>query len=158
MIDYTKLKLSHNKLLVRPLAESDKVEGLEFATVYKPEESRNSLRGIVVAKGPGVLNERGDRIPIDMPIGALVFFGKYAGLDLVEGSGYILLSDLEATCWLEVCEFIEVYHEDFKKNHLEGEGCELCRAAEKPAHDAFIAAERERLLAAKSEPLMHHPV
>lgn len=158
MIDYTKLKLSHNKLLVRPLADSDKVEGLEHAIVYKPEESRDSLRGVVVAKGPGVLNERGDRIPIDTPIGALVFFGKYAGLDLVDGCGYVLLSDLEATCWLTVGDFEEVVHPDFKKNHLAGEGCELCRAAEKPAHEAFMEAERGRVLAEKSDALAHHQV
>lgn len=150
MIDYTKLKLSHNKLLVRPLAESETTEG----GIFKPEESRSSMRGVVVSKGPGVLNERGDRIPIDTPIGALVFFGKYAGLDLVEGSGYILLSDLEATSWLEPGDFEEVVHDDFKKNHLAGEGCELCREADKGQLRTFMESERAELLAKAAEPVV----
>jgi chaperonin GroES len=140
-LDYTQLQLSHNKLLVRPLAGSDMTEG----GIVKPESTREQLRGIVVAKGPGALNERGDRIAVDTPIGALVFFGRYAGLDLEDGSGYLILSDVEATCWLTTDQFTEVVHEDFRKNHLDGDGCELCRERDQDSTRQFLQQQREEL-------------
>lgn len=162
MLDYTKLKLSHNKMLVRPLAASELAA--EGSMIVRPEETRDSLRGIVVAKGPGALNDRGERVPIDTPIGALVFFGKYAGLELADGCGYIILADTEAIGWLEPGQrqivihpdaddtietiggdFVEVVHDDFRKNHLEGDGCEICREAGKQQTRDFLAQQRSEL-------------
>ena len=53
----------------------------------KPQEAE------VMAVGPGALNDKGERIAIDLSVGDKVIFSKYGGMEIkVEGEEYLILS------------------------------------------------------------------
>jgi chaperonin GroES len=53
----------------------------------KPQEAE------VLAVGPGALNDKGERIPIDLVVGDKVIFSKYGGMEIkVDGEDYLILS------------------------------------------------------------------
>jgi len=53
----------------------------------KPQEAE------ILAVGPGALNDKGERIPIDLAVGDKVIFSKYGGMEIkVEGEEYMILS------------------------------------------------------------------
>ncbi len=49
--------------------------------------------GSVLAVGPGDRNDDGDRVPMDVSIGDVVVYSKFAGTELkYEGEDYLILS------------------------------------------------------------------
>lgn len=53
----------------------------------KPQEAE------VIAVGPGALNDKGERIAIDLAVGDKVIFSKYGGMEIkLEGEEYLILS------------------------------------------------------------------
>lgn len=53
----------------------------------KPQEAE------VLAVGPGALNDKGERIPIDLAVGDKIIFSKYGGMEIkVDGDDYLILS------------------------------------------------------------------
>ncbi len=54
----------------------------------KPQEAE------VLAVGPGALNEKGERIPMELKAGDKVIFSKYGGTEIkVDGEEYLILSE-----------------------------------------------------------------
>ena len=69
----------HDRVLVRRLEEKEQVKGgiiIPDTAKEKPQE------GEVVAVGAGKLNEKGDRIPLDVKAGDRILFGKYSGNEI----------------------------------------------------------------------------
>jgi chaperonin GroES len=53
----------------------------------KPQEAE------VLAVGPGALNDKGERIAIDLAVGDKIIFSKYGGMEIkVDGEEYLILS------------------------------------------------------------------
>lgn len=53
----------------------------------KPQEAE------VLAVGPGALNDKGERIPVDLAVGDKVIFSKYGGMEIkVDGEDYLILN------------------------------------------------------------------
>lgn len=53
----------------------------------KPQEAE------VMAVGPGALNDKGVRIPIELAVGDKIIFSKYGGMEIkVDGDDYLILS------------------------------------------------------------------
>ena len=53
----------------------------------KPQEGR------VVATGPGRIDDKGNRVPLDVAEGDVVIFSKYGGTEVkYDGSDYLLLN------------------------------------------------------------------
>lgn len=53
----------------------------------KPQEAE------VLAVGPGALNDKGERVPIDLAVGDKIIFSKYGGMEIkVDGEEYLILS------------------------------------------------------------------
>ncbi|MEN6327405.1 MAG: co-chaperone GroES [Syntrophomonas sp.] len=53
----------------------------------KPQEAE------VIAVGPGALNDKGERIPMDVAVGDKVIFSKYGGTEVkVNGEEYLIMS------------------------------------------------------------------
>jgi len=53
----------------------------------KPQEAE------IIAVGPGALNDKGERIAIDLAVGDKVIFSKYGGMEIkLEGEEYLILS------------------------------------------------------------------
>lgn len=54
----------------------------------KPQEAE------VLAVGPGALNDKGERVPLDVAAGDKVIFSKYGGMEIkLEGEEYLILSE-----------------------------------------------------------------
>ncbi|MEN6314061.1 MAG: co-chaperone GroES, partial [Clostridiaceae bacterium] len=53
----------------------------------KPQEAE------VIAVGPGALNDKGERIPMDVAVGDKVIFSKYGGTEVkVNGEEYLIMN------------------------------------------------------------------
>jgi chaperonin GroES len=83
----------HDRVLVRRVEEKESVKGgiiIPDTAKEKPQE------GEVVAVGAGKINEKGDRIALDVKVGDRVLFGKYSGNDIkVDDEEYMILKEDE---------------------------------------------------------------
>jgi chaperonin GroES len=83
----------HDRVLVRRLEEKESVKGgiiIPDTAKEKPQE------GEVIAVGAGKLNEKGDRIPLDVKAGDRILFGKYSGNDIkIDDEEYMILKEDE---------------------------------------------------------------
>jgi chaperonin GroES len=83
----------HDRVLVRRLEEKETVKGgiiIPDSAKEKPQE------GEVIAVGAGKLNEKGDRIPLDVKVGDRILFGKYSGNDIkIDDDEYLILKEDE---------------------------------------------------------------
>ena len=83
----------HDRVLVRRLEEKETVKGgimIPDTAKEKPQE------GEVIAVGAGKLNEKGDRIPLDVKAGDRILFGKYSGSEIkLDGNEYLIMREDE---------------------------------------------------------------
>ncbi|MEO0027281.1 MAG: hypothetical protein RLZZ258_1254 [Actinomycetota bacterium] len=84
------IKPLEDRIVVRPVeAEQVTASGLVIPDTAKekPQEAE------VIAVGPGRVDERGNRIPVDVAVGDKVIFSKYGGTELkFAGEEYLVLS------------------------------------------------------------------
>ena len=74
-----KIKPLGDRILVLGVEEEKKTKGgilIPDTAKEKPQE------GKVIAVGPGKVNEKGKRVPLDVKKGDRVLFGKYAGNEI----------------------------------------------------------------------------
>jgi chaperonin GroES len=82
---------------IRPRADRVLVRALEEAEVKRggiiiPDTAKEKPQeGEVIAVGPGRLNEKGERIPVEVSKGDKVLFGKYSGTEVNVGSDSYLI-------------------------------------------------------------------
>ena len=85
------LKPLSDKVIVQKLEAEDKTAGgilLPDSAKEKPQE------GKVIAVGPGAVDDKGQRKPMDVKEGDQVLFAKYSGTEVkVDGVEYLILSD-----------------------------------------------------------------
>ena len=85
------LKPLHDKVLVQKLEAQEKTSGgivLPDTAREKPQE------GKVIAVGPGAVDEKGQRKPIDVKEGDVVLYAKYSGTEVkIDGVEYLILSE-----------------------------------------------------------------
>ena len=83
----------HDRVLVRRLEEKESVKGgiiIPDSAKEKPQE------GEVIAVGAGKINDKGDRIALDVKPGDKVLFGKYSGNDIkIDDEEYMILKEDE---------------------------------------------------------------
>ncbi len=94
-----KLRPLGSKLVVKKLEAKDKTDG----GIYLPSGSQEKpLEGVVVAVGPGALNEKGDRQKMDLKEGDIVIYSKYAGTEIkVDNEDLLILSENEILAVVE---------------------------------------------------------
>lgn len=86
---------------IQPLADRiviKVVEATEEKTksgLYVPDTAKEKpMEGEVLAVGPGSLNEKGERIPMDVAVGDKVIYSKYGGMEVkIDGDAYLILSE-----------------------------------------------------------------
>lgn len=73
------LKPLGDRVLIKPdeATESQSKSGIIIPDAMKEKP----LTGTVVAVGPGNRTSKGDLIPIDIAVGAKVYYGKFAGVE-----------------------------------------------------------------------------
>jgi len=71
-----------DKIVVKPAAS----EVVSSGGIIIPDTARETpQRGTVVAVGPGLLSENGERIPLQVNVGDIVIYSMYAGVEYKEG-------------------------------------------------------------------------
>ncbi len=83
------LKPLGDRILVKPAPKEEKTSSGLYISSGAQEKPQ---KGEVVAVGAGKLNDKGERLPIDVKVGDQVFYGKFGGTEVkVEGEDYLLL-------------------------------------------------------------------
>jgi chaperonin GroES len=87
-------------LKLRPLGDRvwiEPIEGKETTAsgIILPETAKEKPQeGKVLAVGPGVRNEQGNRQPLDVKVGNRVLFAKYAGTEIKQnGTKYFIMRE-----------------------------------------------------------------
>ncbi|MEN9660231.1 MAG: hypothetical protein RLZZ443_160 [Actinomycetota bacterium] len=84
------IKPLEDRIVVRPVeAEQVTASGLVIPDTAKekPQEAE------VIAVGPGRIDDKGNRVPVDVAVGDKVIFSKYGGTELkYGGQEYLILS------------------------------------------------------------------
>lgn len=80
-----------DRVLVKPeKAEQKTASGLYISSGAQEKPQR----GEVIAVGAGKLDDKGERIPVDVKVGDVVIYGKYGGNEVkIEGEEYLLMRD-----------------------------------------------------------------
>ncbi|MBW1701148.1 MAG: co-chaperone GroES [Deltaproteobacteria bacterium] len=86
-----KIKPLNDRVLVLRIDEEEKTSGgiiIPDTAKEKPEE------GKVIGVGSGKVNEKGERIPLDVKKNDRVLFGKYAGTEIkIDGVEHIIMRE-----------------------------------------------------------------
>lgn len=94
-----KLKPMNDKVLIQKEDAREQSEG----GIYLPTASQEKpTEGLIVAAGPGVLNEKGERKPLQVKAGDKVLYSKYSGTEIkIEGKEYIIVSEKDILAVVE---------------------------------------------------------
>ncbi len=84
------LKPLGDRIVVKP---NDEDESRTASGLVIPDTAKEKPQlGEVLAVGPGEYKD-GERVPVDVSVGDLVFYSKYGGTEVkVEGEDYLILS------------------------------------------------------------------
>jgi len=90
-----------DRVVVRPLDEEDMKTP---SGIYIPDTAKEKPQeGEVVAVGPGELNEKGNRIEIDVKKSDKVIYSKFGGTEIkVEGIEYLILSSRDILAKVDI--------------------------------------------------------
>jgi chaperonin GroES len=87
-------------LTIKPLGDRVVVEPIEqeettASGIILPETAKEKpQKGTIVAAGPGARDEDGDRIALDVKVGDVVLYAKYAGTEFkVDGKKLLILKE-----------------------------------------------------------------
>ena len=88
----TTFKPLGNRVVVSP-ADAD--EQLTAGGIYIPDTAKEKPQeGEVVAIGPGRLTDEGSRVPMELSVGDMVVYSKYAGTEYKDGDDeYLVLRE-----------------------------------------------------------------
>jgi chaperonin GroES len=86
-----KVKPLQDRVIVKRLEEEEKTKGgiiIPDTAKEKPQE------GKVVAVGDGKVNDKGERVALDVKEGDRVLFGKYSGNDItIDGEEHLIMKE-----------------------------------------------------------------
>ena len=90
------------KVAIKPLEDRIVVQANEAETttasgIVIPDTAKEKPQeGTVLAVGPGRIDDKGNRVPIDVKVGDTVLLGKYSGSEItVAGKDYVILREEE---------------------------------------------------------------
>ncbi len=77
-----------DRVIVRVKEEAEQVQG----GIVLPESAQEKpTEGEVLAVGPGRLNDKGERTPVDVKVGDSVIFSKYGGTEVKLGDDEVMV-------------------------------------------------------------------
>ena len=79
----------------RLIVEASEEEEITASGIVLPDTAKEKpQRGKVLAVGPGALNDKGERVPLDVGAGEEIIYSKYGGTDIkVDGEDYLILRE-----------------------------------------------------------------
>ena len=82
------LKPLGNRLVVEPLEQEELTPG----GIILPETAKEKpQKGTVLSAGPGDRDDEGKRIPMDVKVGDVVLYAKYAGTEIKENGEELII-------------------------------------------------------------------
>lgn len=95
-----KIRPLHDRVVVRRKEEEETTAG---GIVLPGSAKEKPNQGEVIAVGSGKVLDNGDTRPLDVKIGDVVVFGKYAGSDTIEvdGEELVILSESDIKAVVE---------------------------------------------------------
>jgi chaperonin GroES len=99
------LKPLGDRVVVEPIEQEETTAG----GIILPETAKEKpQRGTVVAAGPGARDEQGKRVPLDVILGDVVLYAKYAGTEFkVEGKKLLILKESDLLAVIEPEEIVK---------------------------------------------------
>jgi len=86
-----KIRPLNDRLLVKRLAEEAKTAG---GIIIPDSAKEKPAEGEIVAVGPGKLNDKGDRVALQVVAGDRVLFSKYGGTEVkIDGEDYLIMRE-----------------------------------------------------------------
>ena len=95
--------------MLRPLNDRIIIELVEkeertASGIFLPDTAAKEKpqTGEVIAVGPGKLNEKGERVAVDVKVGDKIVFAKYSGREFThEGKKYLILAEHDVLAVIE---------------------------------------------------------
>ncbi|NVI87744.1 co-chaperone GroES [Actinomadura sp. BRA 177] len=93
------LKPLEDRIVVQPLeAETTTASGLVIPDTAKEKPQE----GAVIAVGPGRVDDKGERVPVDVKVGEVVLYSKYGGTEVkYNNEEYLVLSARDVLAVIE---------------------------------------------------------
>ena len=93
------IKPLEDRIVVKPLeAEQVTASGLVIPDTAKEKPQE----GKVIAVGPGRVDDKGTRVPVDVKVGDVVLYSKYGGTEVkYSGEEYLVLSARDVLAIIE---------------------------------------------------------
>ncbi len=86
-----KIRPLNDRILVKRLEEEEKTKG---GIIIPDTAKEKPAEGKVIAVGPGKLNDKGERMAMDVQVDDRVLFSKYGGTDVkIEGEDYLIMRE-----------------------------------------------------------------
>ncbi len=86
-----KIRPLNDRVLVLRIEEEEKTSG---GIVIPDTAKEKQMEGKVVAVGPGKVDDKGKRIPMEVKINDRVLFGKYAGNEIkIDGVEHLIMRE-----------------------------------------------------------------
>jgi len=86
-----KIRPLNDRILVKRLEEEEKTKG---GIIIPDTAKEKPAEGKVIAVGNGRLNDKGERVPVELKAGDRVLFSKYGGTDVkIEGEDYLIMRE-----------------------------------------------------------------
>ncbi len=81
----------NDRILVKRLEEEETTKG---GIIIPDTAKEKPAEGKIMAVGKGKLNDKGDRIPLEVKAGDTVLFSKYGGTDVkIEGEDFLIMRE-----------------------------------------------------------------
>ena len=93
------LKPLGDRIVIKVIEDTEQTSG----GIFIPDSAKEKpQKGQLVAVGQGKMNEKGEREPMDVKVGDVVLYAKYAGTDIkMDGVEYKILSVKDALAVIE---------------------------------------------------------
>jgi chaperonin GroES len=93
------LRPLHDRIIIKRIEEEEQVRG---GIIIPDTAKEKPQQGEVIAVGQGRLLENGNRVPLDVKVGDVVLFGKYAGSEVkLDDEDYLILREDEILAVLQ---------------------------------------------------------
>ncbi len=94
-----KIRPLNDRILVQRLESEETTAG---GIIIPDSAKEKPAEGKIVAVGPGKLNDKGDRVTLDLQTGDRVLFSKYGGTDVkYDGQDYLIMREDDILCVIE---------------------------------------------------------
>ena len=94
-----KFRPLHDRVAVRRVEEEQKTKG---GIIIPDTAKEKPMQGEVLAVGPGVRNEKGELVKLDVQVGDRILFGKWSGTEVkIDGDELLIMKESDIMGVLE---------------------------------------------------------